>query len=117
MADISGHDKLYNTINTLQFHIRQGEIVFQQKNFKPDAELFVYNKRYLTNGNDFDFNENYLPFSIFHQKSIPAPDSKNPINKRILYNLPFARRGYVFKDAVLNAFFSNLPWYIADAKL
>ena len=35
-------------------------------------------------------------------------------DKRILRNLPYANRGYVFKDKTLQAYFNKLWWYMPD---
>jgi hypothetical protein len=35
-------------------------------------------------------------------------------NSRILRNLPYASRGYVFKDQKLAAYFKSLWWYMPD---
>ena len=46
---------------------------------------------------------------------IPANTTTNGIpNSRILRNLPYANRGYVFKDQKLAAYFKSLWWYMPD---
>ena len=35
-------------------------------------------------------------------------------NKQIVKNLPFAARGYVFKNPELNVYFSRIWWYMPD---
>ncbi|MCF0209694.1 MAG: YARHG domain-containing protein, partial [Bacteroidaceae bacterium] len=37
-----------------------------------------------------------------------------PQDKRLLQNLPYAKRGYVFMDKTLQRHFNNLWWYIPD---
>ncbi|MBK6527097.1 MAG: YARHG domain-containing protein [Crocinitomicaceae bacterium] len=34
--------------------------------------------------------------------------------KKILRNLPFARRGYIFKNAELQAYYTRMNWYIPN---
>jgi len=36
------------------------------------------------------------------------------LSKKILHNLPFARRGYVFKSPEIQAYYSRQPWYMPD---
>jgi hypothetical protein len=40
----------------------------------------------------------------------------NELSKRILKNLPFARRGYIFKSSELQSYFEKQPWYKKDEK-
>ena len=35
--------------------------------------------------------------------------------RRILRNIPFAYRGYCFKNKELQAFFSSTDWYVPDS--
>lgn len=35
-------------------------------------------------------------------------------NKQIIRNIPYASRGYVFKNPKLKAYFSKIWWYIPD---
>ena len=39
-----------------------------------------------------------------------------PIQRRILRNLPFAYRGYKFKDKALRKYFESTQWYILNPK-
>ena len=36
------------------------------------------------------------------------------IIEKILKNLPYARRGYVFKNTELQAYFEKMEWYFPD---
>ncbi|MBQ3771100.1 MAG: YARHG domain-containing protein, partial [Bacteroidaceae bacterium] len=38
-----------------------------------------------------------------------------PSEQRLLRNLPYAHRGYVFNDAKLNEYFSQFFWYMPDS--
>ena len=51
-------------------------------------------------------------FSIDCQDGILPP--ANELSKKILRNLPFARRGYVFKSPDLTAYYKKQPWYVPD---
>jgi hypothetical protein len=92
----------------LRFHIQKGNLIFHNSNFHPKGELFVYTP---TNYED-DQHENYLPFSYFLHDEIREP--KTDLEKKILKNLPFARRGYVFQNAELKSFFEKQEWYIPN---
>lgn len=98
-------DKRIYNFETAQFNIQKGNIIFQKKNFKPQGELFVFAARI--------FNEDkYIPFSYYAQDRIFEPSSD--FEKKALRNLPFARRGYIFKNSELQAFFEMYTWYIPN---
>jgi len=77
----------YNKKPALQFYIRKSPIVFKKKNFKIEGEL-------------------YLISELYSKKEFPSK-----IVLKILRNLPYAKRGYVFKSHELNSFFMAQPWY------
>ena len=54
------------------------------------------------------YDEGYMPYSYFDEIK------KNEANKRILRNLPYAHRGYVFKDKKLQRYFQQFWWYMPD---
>jgi hypothetical protein len=60
----------------------------------------------------FDSKRDKLPFSIDLQGAILPPADE--VSKKILRNLPFARRGYVFKSPELTAYYKKLEWYVPD---
>lgn len=93
--------------DALKFHIQQGKIVFEKKSFKPTGELFVYSQRFM----GFE-NFEYLPFSYYQVDNIAKP--KNDFELKILKNLPYARRGFVFKNADLKNYYEKLDWYIPN---
>ncbi|MNJ92949.1 hypothetical protein D3C87_106250 [compost metagenome] len=89
----------------LRFHIQKGTIAFSKKNFKPADELFVYAQNVM-------LNEGYIPFSYFQEERIKEP--KSEFDKKVFRNLPFARRGYVFKDKQVQQFYQQLDWYMPN---
>jgi hypothetical protein len=105
-----------------EFYIRKGGLVFQQVNFKPRGELFLLAPSYewgigLTqqeiDDNHFSAKRgDPLPFSIEYLDGINPPTDE--LSKRILKNLPYARRGYVFKAPELQAYFEQQKWYLKD---
>ncbi len=36
------------------------------------------------------------------------------LRRRVAHNLPYAHRGHIFKDPVLNAYFRALWWYMPN---
>lgn len=110
---INGIGKMKDTTHydndATNFNIQKGTIIFQKKNFKPSGELFVYADRYRPYAIP---NTEPLPFSYYSQDDIPEPT--NDFEKKVLRNLPFARRGYVFKDIKLKTHFEKLVWYIPN---
>lgn len=112
-----------NESDKSEFFIRKGTLVFQKQHFKPIGELHIHSFLYdffngPTDSNTFDglFNSKRegLPFSVEDQDGIQKP--ANEFSKRILKNLPFARRGYIFKTPELQAWFEKQPWYKKDEK-
>lgn len=122
---------LTNDIPTPVFHIQEGGISFHKTNFHPEGELKISQRRYwsITSWNwsddpeDLvaqvileDFQEQYIPLFI------PEEKTKNdifystfsPEQRKILKNLPFAYRGYVFKNKSLQNYFESTKWYIPD---
>lgn len=95
-----------------KFHIHNGVLVFEKKNFKPKGELFVSSRK-----PPFSTEESFteLPLSPngFDGFDISLIAKTNE-EKQILKNLPFARRGYVFKNEALKNFYENQKWYIAN---
>ncbi len=91
----------------VKFHIQKGMLVFRKMNFKPKGELQLYAQR-LFAAEDIQ----YLPFSVYQQENIPEP--KNEQERRILKNLPFARRGYVFTNPDLKKYYEHIDWYMPN---
>ena len=110
-------DKKYQTT---EFFIRRGSLLFQKKNFKPVGELYIqaYNsydfseKASESRDTLFNYKRDPLPFSIDDQDEINRP--ANEFSKTVLKNLPFARRGYVFKNPELSTYYYGQKWYLPD---
>jgi hypothetical protein len=104
--------------DTSEFVIRKGMLTFQKQNFKPVGELYIesYRNWFYYGSRDENMIDDYfnckrdrLPFSIEDQDEIKKPSDE--LSKRILKNLPFARRGYVFKSPELQSYFEKQRWY------
>ena len=114
------------------FHIQEGGLIFRKANFHPNGELRISQRRDWSisswswgNEDDFDaesilnsFKDQYIP--IVH----PAEQTKessyytmfSPDQRRILKNLPFAYRGYIFKNKNLQDYFESTEWYLPNPK-
>ena len=112
----------------LQFNIIQGSIQFHQENFHPDGELrindiyphFDWNAHSLQSQNVLEglkhkFYRLYLSdYFLQSDRKEEIYNTYTPEQRRILKNLPFAYRGYIFKDKTLQEYFESSEWYIAD---
>ncbi|WP_293914977.1 MULTISPECIES: YARHG domain-containing protein [unclassified Sphingobacterium] len=98
----------------IRFTIRQGTLVFHKTNFAPAGELYLSAENYFPPEESFDSKTDILPFAAYAQNRILK--AKDETSKKILRNLPFARRGYVFKSKDLKDYYSNIDWYTADPK-
>ncbi|MDU1891076.1 MAG: YARHG domain-containing protein [Dysgonomonas sp.] len=101
----------------LRFFIKKGRVEFKIKNFRPTQELFLYSPRFYPDFNVFDYTKKLnLPFSClangYYGNFIETTDDTS---KRILRNLPFARRGYIFNTPAIQKFYSQQVWYIPDS--
>lgn len=105
--DIKGYKNSSIENDAVKFHLQKGNLIFQKKNFKINGDLFLYAQNYLGIK-----NLQYIPFSYFQEDSINDP--KDDLQRKVLKNLPFARRGYVFQNQDLNDFYKKLEWYIPN---
>lgn len=108
------------------FVIRDGYAMFQKKNFKPEDELEIYSPlifRYedlMGYFNGVPFLDLGVELSILKdeeeitQYGIKDLSEIKSNEAKILKNLPFAYRGYVFKSKELQEFYNKTDWYIPD---
>lgn len=95
-----------------EFNLRNGSLIFQQNNFVPNDELYIYSKKNYETEKNFDAAKDLLPFPIYSSPEIGTP--VNDFSRKVLQNLSFARRGYVFKNVQLQQYFERQTWYIPD---
>ena len=98
--------------------IRNGSVCWKKKDFCPSGELGilsadrlvapVYDKSYVL-GTYYDRSANFLQTLKTWQEC-----THGDIDEAILRNLPYANRGYVFKNARLKKFFEAQWWYIPN---
>ncbi len=109
---VNGIGRFENTTETgnipaVNFYIHNGTIQFQKTNFKIPGDLFLSSEK------KYGFSEDsFLSFSYRIHEFPPIP--KTPLERKIYRNLPYARRGYVFKNKELAEFFKKFVWYIPD---
>jgi hypothetical protein len=104
---VKGAKNTFIENDAIKFHLQKGNLIFQKKNFKINGDLFLYAQNYLGIQ-----NLEYLPFSYYQEENINEP--QNDFERKILKNLPFARRGYIFQNKELNNYFSVLDWYLPN---
>ena len=97
--------------DAVKFHLQKGNLIFQKKNFKIYGDLFLYAQIY-PNPSKGIVNLDYIPFSYYQEYRINEP--QNEFQRKVLKNLPFARRGYIFQNQDLNDFYRKLEWYIPN---
>lgn len=111
----------------LRCHIQQGSVTFHKKNFHPEGELnlvqtFYYDMDEAEAVDDCEYFYNYRL-----KKAYPTPYMLNifddgnsdckPLSaemKKIMRNLPFATRGYVFKTKFIQDYYESTDWYVAN---
>ncbi len=114
------------------FHIQQGGISFHKQNFHPDGELFLVKDHLIVsmwrdwNSEQKTSDEENLINGIKNQYNsldtafisgfFEEPPQFTSEQRRILKNLPFAYRGYAFKNKELKKFFESTKWYIRNPK-
>lgn len=100
-----------NGQNAAAFFVQKGIVQFKKKDFHPESELFLFNPRYLTYQEPFGL-DTYLPLSTDAGVYFDEVTDENAI--KVLQNLPYARRGYIFNNSVLKSYYENVPWYIPN---
>lgn len=100
------------------FAMYGGSIVFERKDFKPRGDLFLSASQFSTIMDTFDAEKHNLSlnlwFDVMMQASTDDEARYSELTKKVLQNYPFARRGYVFKDAEIQAYFDSQKWYMPD---
>ncbi|WP_062062434.1 YARHG domain-containing protein [Aquimarina longa] len=106
----SGEKNRYKT-----FYIEDGFITFYKKNFAPKGELYLSASRNIQYCQNEKFDAKKcleIPFDITYQeKLLSATDFES---YKIVRNLPFARRGYIFKTVYIQEYYENQKWYIPN---
>ena len=99
--------------NANKFNIQSGTLILTKKNFHPKGNLYLNSIRHYYVSEFFDYRKDSLPFSITQQEIINPPVDE--ISKSILRNLPYARRGYIFKNKEIQNYYEKFTdWYIKN---
>ena len=114
------------------FHIQEGGLIFRKANFHPEGELRIHkrNEWYMASwlwGINDDanaesilnaFKDQYFPILLSDEQTKESRfyTMFTPEQRRILKNIPFAYRGYVFKDKELQNYFESTDWYLPNPK-
>ncbi|NOQ70438.1 MAG: YARHG domain-containing protein [Crocinitomix sp.] len=96
---------------SMEVFCKHGPLVFTKKDFHPNGELninAVVNMQAI-DLKAFDPSQHNLPFDL--QSSSFISESISESAHKILRNLPYARRGYVFKTAFIRDFYESQKWY------
>lgn len=108
------HSKRYDT-PCHEVSLRNGAITLHVSNFHPEHELsiqavdvYMFSDQELRPGMSYDRSSPM--FYYMHQNNLSDSD----FYRRVIRNLPFAHRGYVFKDKRLKKYFESLWWYMPD---
>jgi hypothetical protein len=102
------------TTDHTRYIVQQGYVFYQALNYRPKAELQLFAKNGMWQEETFDHTTyKDLPFSI-SQANYIASKAVDASSLKILKNLPYARRGYVFTNKFLQDYFSKLIWYIPN---
>ena len=91
--------------SVMEVALRDATLEWHAKDFVPSDNLTILagdGKNHL--GAFYDRGEHYQLWGLEEQK----------LNHRIMRNLPYAHRGYVFRDKKLKAYFEKLWWYMPD---
>lgn len=104
--------KLYDETFT-EIAIRNGTVEWHAQQFRPKSNMNIQSAERLHYddfklGTFYDRSDRYMPGSYLIEPG------KSKERHRILANLPFANRGYVFKDKALQKYYSQFWWYLPD---
>lgn len=105
-----------------EFSLRNGTVEWHATNFRPtsnfriaSAENVYFYKDDFKLGSFYDRTSAILaPYDAIEDGKLENSKTNGIENKRIMRNLPYASRGYVFKDEKLAAYFKSLWWYMPD---
>ncbi len=106
------HEQTTETSRAMTVWQHQGSVTFHAKNFKPKGELSLF-ANYTLNREEI-LDSKTIKISLQDLPMIGEMNLKDEFTRKVLENIPYARRGYVFKNAELKAFFEGQPWYMPD---
>lgn len=111
-----------NLKESVEVVLRNAEVSFHIEDFSPSKELAITsadcietNFRLYSDPSTVTYEQS-SPYLYLYDLDTNRPKDANKVAwaRRVLRNMPFAVRGYVFKDARLRSFFESLWWYMPD---
>ena len=97
----------------VRFFLYKSPLVFKKKNFKIKGELNLNSWRIGGIGaswlDEFDYRVNRLSFQVY--AVLIVNKFHDEISYKILKNIAYARRGYVFKNPIIQKYFEQFEWY------
>ncbi len=112
-----GTGKIKKTRNFEDLYIetalRNGTVEWHATNFRPKGNMTIQSAERLhyddfVLGTFYDRSDRYQPGAYLTEQG------KTEERRRILQNLPYASRGFVFKDRKLRRYFEKFWWYMPD---
>jgi hypothetical protein len=94
-----------------EFLVRSGILEFHQLNFDPKGEIIIDSPKRLYTGEE---TNRLLHLSFSPEEFQYLPEAETDFEKKIYKNLPFAIRGYVFKNPELQKVYESQSWYFKD---
>jgi len=106
--------------------LRNGVVEWHRRNFQPkenvvftSADLLITFDERRDIGSFYDrgrfFPQYKVDFKTFYGRAAKNSAEEKELICRILRNLPYAQRGYVFTDARMKRYFESQWWYMPDA--
>ena len=95
--------------------LRNGTVEWHAKKFRPVSNFNIESAERL-NYDNFILGTFYDRSDMYNPSGFVLESDRSEETLRILKNLPYASRGYVFKDKKLQKYFSQFWWYMPDPK-
>ncbi len=110
----------------MEFFLRNGTYEWHANNFRPTKNIRIVSPECLIFNNPVNFKLGMFydrgttiiaPYEMMYgeeNETLKKGTTDGIPNKQIIRNIPYASRGYVFKNPKLKAYFSKIWWYIPD---
>lgn len=102
----------FGDMEMVEVSLRNGTVEWHGRNFVPRSNISIQAAEIL-----YSFSDD-MKVGAFYDRSDRFtlwPIEPKRSDRRILRNLPFAHRGYVFRSKDLQKYFSQFWWYMPDA--
>ena len=102
----------FGEVEMVEVSLRNGTIEWHGRNFVPRSNITIQSADIL-----YSFSDETKAGAFYDRSKLFTlwPQDPKTVDRRIIRNLPFAHRGYVFKSKDLQKYFSQFWWYIPDA--